>query len=504
MSKLLKFLIRELFIVGCVFGFLFPNALLASEKPNIIFFLVDDMGWMDCSVYGSRYYETPNIDRLASMGKVFTSAYTASPLCSPTRASILTGRYPERFGLTTPAGHLPPNPDEILLDNKAVGWKKMVDPRSRTFMPLQEITLAESLKEAGYTTAHIGKWHLGYQEFWPEHQGFDINIAGGQYPGPPSFFSPYKIETIKDGPPGEYLTDRLTSEAVSYIESHKDTLFFLNFWQYAVHAPYQGHTSLINKYSGKTDPRGMQSNAIMGAMIESMDESLGRILDKLIETGLLEKTIIVFFSDNGGNMYDLVNGIFPTNNSPLKNGKGNIHEGGIRVPCMVCWPGKVTPGSVSDEVICSVDFYPTLLEVAGIKPKKEQEIDGVSLVPILTGDSRFDRGPVFCHFPHYIPATDNLPSSSIRYGQWKLIREYGEGSDRTDKYCLFDLKNDIGEQHDLSAKHPSLVRKLNRKITHHLQHTGGIIPIRNPDFNPSVESPMGRKPVFPIADYPSY
>ena len=504
MSKPVKFLIWKLFLLICGIVFLFPNTLLASEKPNIIFFLVDDMGWMDCSVYGSKYYETPNIDRLASMGKVFTNAYTASPLCSPTRASILTGRYPERFGLTTPAGHLPPNPDEILLDKKAAGWKKMVDPKSRTFMPLGEITLAESLKEAGYTTAHIGKWHLGYPEYWPEHQGFDINIAGGEYPGPPSYFSPYKIKTLEDGPTGEYLTDRLTSEALSYIDNHKDTLFFLNFWQYAVHAPYQGHNSLIDKYKDKTDPRGMQSNAIMGAMMESMDESLGRILDKLIETGLMEKTILVFFSDNGGNMYDLVNGIFPTNNSPLKNGKGNIHEGGIRVPCIIYWPGKVTPGSVSDEVICSVDFYPTLLEAAGIKPKKEQEIDGVSLVPVLTGDSGFNQGPVFCHFPHYIPATDNLPSTSIRSGQWKMIREYGEGADRKDKYCLYDLKNDISEQHDLSATHPSLVRKLNRKITNHLQHTGGIIPIRNPVYDASAESPMGKKPVFPIADYPSY
>jgi arylsulfatase A-like enzyme len=490
--------------VGCGIGLFFSHEAHAGDKPNIIFFLVDDMGWMDCSVYGSKYYETPNIERLATLGKVFTNAYTASPLSSPTRASILTGRYPERFGLTTPAGHLPPNPDEILLDDKAVPWKKMVDPKSRTFMPLDEITLAESLKKAGYTTAHIGKWHLGHHEYWPEHQGFDINIAGGHYPGPPSFFSPYQIETLPDGPKGEYLTDRLTNEALTYIEEHKDTLFFLNFWQYAVHAPYQGHLALINKYGNKIDPRGMQSNAIMGAMIESMDRSLGLVLDKLTELGLLDNTLIIFFSDNGGNMYDLVNGIFPTNNAPLREGKGNIHEGGIRVPCIVVWPGKVKAGSVSEEIISSVDFYPTLLEVTGLKPEKDQVIDGHSLLSELTGGLKVERGPVYCHFPHYIPATGNLPSSSIRLGNWKMIREYGESADRTTRYCLYNLKNDISETRDLSSRYPSRVRKLDKMITRHLNQTQGIIPVLNPEYNRDAESPMGKKPVFPIEKYPSY
>jgi arylsulfatase A-like enzyme len=503
--KKADFFIRECFrFIGCGLGFIVPDALLAGEKPNIIFFLVDDMGWMDCSVNGSKYFETPNIERLASMGKVFTNAYTANPLCSPTRASILTGRYPERFGLTMPSGHMPPNPDEILLEKTAESWKKMVEPKSRTFMPLQEITLAESLKKAGYATVHIGKWHLGYPEYWPEHQGFDINIGGGHYPVPPSYFSPYHIETLPDGPEREYITDRLTSEALSYIDSHKDTLFFMNFWHYAVHAPFQGHVELISKYSQKTDPRGMQSNAIMGAMIESMDKSLGLILDKLIEKGLLEKTIIVFFSDNGGNMYELVNGILPTNNAPLRYGKGNIHEGGIRVPCIISWPGKIAAGSVSDEAICSIDFYPTLLEAAGLKPEKDQEIDGVSLLPYLTQGSKINRSFIYFHFPHYVACMDNLPSSAVRFGQWKLIREYGEGANRTDKYYLYDLKKDIGEQHDLSAVYPSLVRKLNRKITHHLEQTGGIIPILNPEYNPDAESPMGKKLLFPLEKYPSY
>jgi arylsulfatase A-like enzyme len=473
-------------------------------RPNIIFFLVDDMGWMDCSVYGSKYYETPNIDRLSKRGIVFNNAYTASPLCSPTRASIMTGKYPERFHLTTPAGHLAPNPDAPLMKDSAVEWNKVVCPDSRTFMPLEEFTIAEALKNAGYTTAHIGKWHLGQEAYWPEHQGFDVNIAGGSYPGPPSFFSPYKNVKLSDGPDKEYLTDRITDEALNYIETHSDAPFFLNFWHFAVHAPYQGQMDLIRKYEQKKDPRGMQDNAIMGAMIESMDKSLGRLIDKLVELKMDENTIFIFFSDNGGNMYDLINGKTATNNFPLKMGKGNIHEGGIRVPCIISWPGTIKPNQVSEQLISSIDFYPTLLDIAGLKPRENQILDGVSLYPMLLKGKTLKKRELYCHFPHYIPATDNYPSTSVRSGDWKLIRVYGEDPGQMPSFELFNLKTDIGENNNLAASNPELVAKLDKLIENHVNKTQGISPIVNPKYKPGTESPMGIKPVFPIEDYPSY
>ena len=474
------------------------------NRPNIIFFLVDDMGWIDCTVNGSQYYETPNIERLAKRGITFSNAYAANPLCSPTRSSIMTGKYPHRFHLTTPGGHLPPNPDVHLMKESAAAWNKVICPGSRTFMPLEEYTIAEALKTAGYTTAHMGKWHCGQEAYWPEHQGFDINIAGGNYPGPPSYFSPYKNVKLTDGPDKEYITDRLTEEALKYLDSHKDTTFYLNLWHFAVHAPFQGQRGLMKKYELKKDPRGKQDNAIMGAMVESMDKSLGRILDKLDQLKLAENTLIIFFSDNGGNMYDLIEGKTATNNFPLKMGKGNIHEGGVRVPCIISWPGKIKPNIKTDEVICSIDFYPTLLDIAGLKPQKDQIIDGVSLSSLLLSGKSLKKREIYCHFPHYVPATDNYPSTSVRSGDWKLIRVYGEGANQTSAYELYNLKADIGETNNLADSNPKLVAKLDKLIEKHVNDTQGIFPVINPKYKAGSESPMGKKSVFPIEKYPSY
>lgn len=480
------------------------DVLREITKPNIIFFLVDDMGWMDSEIYGSQYYETPNITRLSKMGKLFTRAYAANPLCSPTRASILSGKDPARFSLTTPSGHLPPNPDAKLTPKKGVPWMKMACPESRHFMPLKEFTIAEALKTNGYTTAHIGKWHLGWEPYSPENQGFDINIGGGHEPGPPSYFSPYGIKKLPDIKDKEYITDRITDEALSFIETNKDKPFFLNFWQFAVHAPYQAPLDLIHKYENKTDPRGKQHSPIMGGMIEKMDESLGRVLDKLEELKLMDNTIIVFFSDNGGNMYDVVNGSFPTNNYPLSCGKGNIHEGGIREPCIVVWKGEVKPNTVSDEMIQSMDFYPTLLEATNTKPNPDQLLDGVSLVELLKHNKPLKREAIYCHFPHYFPVTNNVPSTAVWYKNYKLIKEYGEGETRSDAYKLYDLKKDISEITDISSQHLELVSKLSKMIENYVIDVGGLLPIKNPAYNQSVESKMGKTHKFPIDKYPSY
>ena len=492
-------------------GILFSSLFCGCERtdpsrdlPNIVFIMADDLGWMDLESYGSQYYETPNLTRLAENGMSFSRAYTANPLCSPTRASIMSGKHPGRFYLTTPAGHLEPNPDDPLIGKQAASWMKMVPARSRHQMPLEEYTIAEALDDAGYVTAHIGKWHLGWEDYWPEHQGFDINIGGAQNPGPPSYFSPYKISTLPDGSLHEYITDRCADEAVSFLEEYKGGPFFLSYWQFPVHAPYQGFTDLISKYSGKTDPRDKQRNPIMGAMIESLDNSVGRVLDKLEELDIMDNTLIIFFSDNGGNEYDIVNGEYPTNNDPLRYGKGNIHEGGIRVPCIVAWQGRIEPGTWSSEIIQSMDFYPTLLEVAGLKPKAGQVLDGVSLLDLWTSNQPLSREAIFSHFPHYTPVTHGVPTTVAVSGPWKLHRQYGEGPGRTNALKLYNLEEDIGETTDLADQHPDIVQELDELISGHLEETGAVIPITNPAYDPGAESPMGQQNVFPIENYPSY
>ena len=475
-----------------------------AKTPNIIFFLVDDMGWMDSEVYGSKYYDTPNITRLAKMGKRFTKAYAANPLCSPTRASILSGKDPARFFLTKPAGHMKPNPDADLSPKKGAPWMKMACPGNRTFMPLEEFTIAEALKTNGYTTVHIGKWHLGHEAYWPKKQGFDINIGGGNHPGPPSFFSPYKISTLPDQKDKEYITDRITDEALTFLDNHTEKPFFLHFSQFAVHAPFQAPLNLIDKYAAKTDPRGQQKNPIMGGMIEKMDESLGRMLDKLEELKLMENTIIVFFSDNGGNMYNVVNGEYPTNNFPLKYGKGNIHEGGIRVPCIVVWNGEIKPNSVSNEMVQSIDFYPTFLDVTNTKPNTNQLLDGVSLTKLLKENKPLEREAIYSHVPHYFSKTHNVPSTAVWYKNYKLIKEYGEGENRSDVYKLYNLETDIHEANDVSAQKPKLVSKLSKMIEDYVADVGGLLPIKNPNYDPNVETKLGKQHSFPLEKYPSY
>ncbi len=471
--------------VGCRAG---RAARRAHRKPNIIFFLADDLGWMDSTVYGSRYYETPNIERLAKRGMLFTDAYAANPLCSPTRASIMTGKYPARLGITTPAGHLPPL-DGPLMPKAAAPGCKVICPRSRRFLPPEQYTLGEAFRDAGYRTGFFGKWHLGLRpEHWPEEQGFEVSFHGAPDPGPPSYFSPYRFRagTVTNGPKGEYITDRLTDEALRYVERHKAEPFFLCFWHWAVHAPFQAKEALVEKYRGKTDPRGKQGCAVMAGMIRSLDESLGRLLDTLDRLGIADDTVILFFSDNGGNMYNVVEGRPPTNNAPLRGGKATIYEGGTREPCVVVWPGVVEPASRCAEVISSIDWYPTLLEMAGLAPKTGQILDGTSIVPLLKGAGRLGREAIFCHFPHYMPATGNLPATYVRKGDWKLIRLYGEGPDRASAYELYNLKDDIGETTNLAQRNPEKVKELDDLIERHLADIGALVPVPNPNYAPAT------------------
>ena len=470
---------------GCLARAARPAGGGTPTKPNLLFILADDLGWMDTTVYGSRYYETPNIARLAARGMRFTDAYAACPLCSPTRASLMTGKWPARLGITTPACHLPPQPDVPLLADRASPGQKMICPRSRRVLPTEEYTIAEALRDAGYRTGFVGKWHLGLPEaYWPEKQGFAFSFHGAPDPGPPSYFSPYRFRagTVANGPEGEYITDRATDEAVRQIERHREEPFFLCLWHWAVHAPFQAKDDLVAQARGRSDPRGKQDCPVMAGMIRSLDQSVGRVLDTLDRLRLAENTIILFFSDNGGNMYNVVEGTTPTNNAPLRSGKGNIYEGGVREPMIVVWPGTVAPGSCSSEVVSSVDVYPTLLDMAGVAPRKGKTLDGVSLVPLLKGEGGLGRDAIFCHFPHYIPATGNLPGTSVRQGKWKLIRFYGEGADRTDAYELYDLDADIGETTNLAEKHPDVVNDLAARIDRFLADTDAIVPVKNPAY----------------------
>ncbi len=512
--------------LGCGAGALAARRLAhgapaATRKPNIVFFLADDMGWMDSTVYGSRYYETPNMERLAKQGMVFTDAYAANPLCSPTRASILTGKYPARLKITTPPGHLPPLPNVPLLAEKGPPASRIIMPRSRRFLPPDEFTIAEALEDAGYRTGFVGKWHLGLRpEHWPEEQGFELSFHGAPDPGPRSYFSPYQFPagTVTAGPKGEYITDRVTDEGLKFIEKHRREPFLLCLWHYAVHGPW-GHKEAITKtFVGKKDPRGKQGNPIMASMLKSLDESLGRVMDKLDELGLAGNTVLIFFSDNGGNIHRNTEADVkarrlrpghprwaviadwrkyagtqaPTNNAPLRGGKAHIYEGGTREPCIIRWPGVVKPGSSTSEIISSIDFYPTLLEIAGAKPRPAQILDGVSILPVLKG-GKLGREAIFCHFPHGLGKL-NYPSTYVRRGHWKLIRFYHRCDDGSHDYELYHLKDDIGETTNLAAKMPAKVEELDALIERFLKDTGALVPVRNPAYDPALRPIAGWRP----------
>lgn len=491
----------------------------ATKKPNVVLFLVDDMGWMDSSPYGSRYYDTPTIARLADQGMRFTRAYS-QPLCSPTRACLLTGKNAARHGITSAVGHTAPA--ERSLPESGPPAQAFVYPSSKTFLDPAEYTLAEALRDAGYVTGHFGKWHLGLSEpHWPEPQGFDVAFHCHPDAGPPGgYFSPYGVSppggkqakgrkrlsgTISDGPAGEYITDRLTAEATRFIETHvhekKDQPFFLNLWHYGVHGPW-GHKELLTAEMAKrTDPTGRQDNPVMASMLKSIDESLGRVLDTLDRLGIADETIVIFTSDNGGNTHSMTEEAGPkkgrddegdttvasyrkwagfrppTNNAPLRDGKGTLYEGGVRVPLIVRFSGRVKPGTTSDALVGCTDVYPTLLDLAGIAADPTQVKDGISYAGVLRGTAARARDDYVIWFP-------GRPHGSAAYaGDWKLIRReepapQGDGSTRE----LYNLANDLGETQNLAAQHPEKVRELEDVIDRLLADSAAVVPRPNPAY----------------------
>jgi len=486
-----------------------------ARQPNVVLFLVDDMGWMDSGAYGSKYYETPNIDRLARQAMRFTDAYAVS-LCSPTRASILTGQYSARHGITSATGHLPPaRQGESPYPQKVPPGKRFIYAESKNYLDPELTTLAEVLKGAGYHTGHFGKWHLGVMpQHRPDKQGFDVAWGCAPDPGPPSYFSPYgvhlegtpsaqfKVGNITDGPKGEHITDRLTDEALKFVDSHSSEPFYLNLWHYSVHGPWQHKEEYTSGFAKKNDPRGTQANPVMASMLKSVDESLGRILERLDELKLTDNTIFIFYSDNGGNthswesddpklakvtekhpLYETIQsyrkwsgGLPPTCNAPLREGKGHIYEGGQRVPLMIRWPGQIKPESTSDAVVGAIDLYPTILDALSLKVPSGQKVDGVSFLPVLLGTGEWKRKAYFTWFPHLIPAV------SVRAGEWKLIRRWEPHPEYPALYELYNLKDDIGEKVDLAKKMPEKVRELDALIDGFVEDTGALVPQPNPDY----------------------
>ncbi len=451
-----------------------------DEKPNIILITVDDLGWTDLACYGSQYYETPHIDKLASEGMLFTNAYAAAAVCSPTRAAIMTGKAPARTGITDfiRPGFRVPFPEDKTYQPEYVGdsTDTLLCPANRRWLELQQVTIAELLQQQGYTACHIGKWHLGAEDWYPEKQGFDYNIGGCDYGQPPSYFDPYyrneSVSGIPTLPPrkeGEYLEDRLADEAVQFIRKHKDQPFFLNLCNYAVHTPIQGRPDLVAKYEKKETTNQKSPN--YAAMVESVDQSVGKIMNTLKELNLEKNTLVIFTSDNGGLEVEIA-----TDNDPLRSGKGYPYEGGIRVPMIVRWPGKINPRTKSNTPVISHDLFPTICEAVGIGLPDKQNLDGVSILPVLTQEKRLERKTLYWHFPHY-RGEDVVPYSIVRDGDWKLIKSY-QGKE----LALFNLAKDLSEEEDLSEEMPEKAAQLHQQLMTWLTQVNAQMPKENPHY----------------------
>lgn len=425
-----------------------------SVKPNIVFVLTDDLGWADLACYGSKFYETPNIDRLATESMRFTDAYAACPVCSPTRAAILTGQYPARLHLTDwIPGHVRKDVRLAVPD-----WTMQLSPG----IP----NLAKLLKPAGYATASIGKWHLGPAACWPDKQGFDINIAGCERGQPPSYFSPYQIQTLSDGPKNEFLSDRLTTEAEKFIEQNQDRPFFLYLPHYAVHTPIMAKPEVLAKYKAKAQPDAPQKNAAYAGLIESVDDSVGRLMAKLEQLHLSERTIFIFTSDNGA-----LKSI--SSSAPLRAGKGSAYEGGVRVPLIIRWPGVTKAGSVSHAPVISTDYFPTLLAAAGVAVPASNPLDGVDLAPVLHQSGPLEREAIYWHYPHYHPG-GATPYGAIRMGNLRLVEFYED-----ERVELYDLKGDTGETKNLALELPEKTAALRQKLHEWRRRVGAQMPLTN-------------------------
>ena len=465
-------------------------------RPNIVLILIDDLGWRDLACTGSTFYKTPCLDRLARQGMTFTDAYAACPVCSPTRASLMTGQYPARVGIT----------DWIDWGGKLHPLRgRLVEVPYLKQLPAGKATLAEALREGGYATWHVGKWHLGGPGALPQERGFEVNIGGGTSGAPGRYFAPWPVEALANekAPAGTYLTDYLTDKAIGLVRQRDDRPFFLNFWHYAVHTPIQAKKDAVrrsqkrskelgldglkaieegepfktlNKLHLKVQRRRLQSDPVYAAMMANLDWNIGRLLKTLEDEGLADNTLVIFTSDNGGLATSEGS---PTCNAPLSEGKGWMYDGGVRVPLLVRWPGRVAPGSACAEPVTSPDFFPTLLEAAGLAPKPHAHEDGVSFLPLLEGADKLARDAIFWHYPHY-GNQGGSPGSSVRSGDYKLIEFFEDG-----RLELYNLAADIGETRNLAADLPEVTARLHGLLRAWREALEAKIPAPNPEWNPT-------------------
>ena len=449
----------KIFITVFTFSLLLSFKVLS--KPNVLFILIDDMGWMDLGCQGNKNLRTPNIDNLAKGGMRFTDAYAPAPVCSPTRAAIITGQSPARLQITN---HLPHQDRFTPKDSKLLPAKML------NHLSLESETLAERLKkDAHYATAFIGKWHLYTgrdKKYNPLNQGFDIYIGGCSYGGPPTFFDPYRIDFLPDRKKGEYHPNRLADEAIAFIseQNSKDKPFFLALWNYTVHWPMEAPDKLVEKY--KNLPVKGYRDHRYAAMIEAMDIAIGKVLKSLDDLNITEETLVIFTSDNGpfGGVGDA---------SPLRADKGHLYEGGIRVPLIVRWPGKVEAGAVEETPVILTDLHPTILSATGLDFNSTIPNDGHNLLPLLKGKEKLKNRAVYWHYPNFAFHRDNRLGSAIREGDHKLIHFYD-----TDSVELYNLKNDISEKNDLSGKMPQLASRLKNKLKVWLKDSGAVMPTK--------------------------
>jgi arylsulfatase A len=541
MKALKAFIVIAVIAVGSTAGHC--QVKKVEKKPNIIIFLIDDLGWSDVGCFGSTFYETPNIDKLAKEGVKFTNAYAACHVCSPSRAAILSGKYPARLNMT-----------DWLPGRNDFAYQKLKNVEVNQQMPYEETTLAEALKSNGYNTAIIGKWHLGEAPSDPTKHGFDMHLPAGWAKGwPLTYYSPFNLAGY-DGKPGDYLTDDLTDEALKYMESNKNNPFFLYFSHFTVHDPIEGRKDLVEKYNKKLAgmpkpktpayilegdpdndpltieeratlvkdpaykpygqlPRGTvkikqrQDNTNFASMVETMDESMGRVMTKLKDLGIDKNTIIIFASDNGGMSAanfgrpskkvdsTRLDKFYSTSNLPLRGAKGWNYEGGIRIPLIVKWAGAKKAGAVSDVPVIHTDFYPTILEMAGIAPMPKQHVDGKSIVPLLKGEKTINRDAIYWHFPHYSNHGMQSPNGAVRYKNWKLIEYYENNTVQ-----LFDLSKDMGELHDLAKEQPEKVKELTNMLHKWRTEVGAKMMAPNPEYVANKEPWKGFYYDIPAGD----
>lgn len=461
--------------------FVIAHALCAEEtRPNIVFLLVDDLGWGDFGCYGAKFHETPNIDKLAAGGMRFTNAYAACTVCSPSRAAILAGRYPARLHLTDwIAGHNQPK-----AKLKIPNWKMKID-HERLLMP-------EALRDGGYATGFFGKWHLmpngqpDMQKHFPTDHGFDLNVGGrewGQPKGPGLYFSPFGMPGLDDGKPGDFLTDKLTDKAVEFIQANAGKKpFLLYFSYYTLHSPLMAPPALVKKYKQKADgfenAKNELLNPVRAGMVECLDNSVGRLVAKLEEMGIADQTLIVLTGDNGGDHRETTGG--------LRDFKGWSHEGGVREPMIANWPSKIAKGATREEMVIGMDFYPTFLELAGLKLRPDEHMDGISLAPLLTGKGRIPtRDTLFWHYPHY---HRTKPYGAIRHGDWKLIEFFEDGD-----LELFDLKSDPSERKNLAKDQPQRAADLLAKLKDWRQSVDAQMMTPNPNYDPVESKGKGKR-----------